>query len=65
MKEEKNKRKQKKDLAKCQKRREEKGFQENGSMHLEGSGALSRINGAVGFVRSTASLKERGWERSK
>ena len=57
----KNKRKQKKELAKCQKRMEEKDFRENGCIPLEGSGTLSRTGGAVGSVRSSASLNESGW----
>ena len=57
----KNKRKQKKELAKCQKRRDEKDFRENGCIPLEGSGTLSRTGGAVGSVRSSASLNESGW----
>lgn len=59
MKAEKNKRKQKKELAKCQKRREEKDFQENGCIPLEGT--LSRTDGVVGSVRSSASLNHSGW----
>lgn len=42
----------KKELAKCQKRREEKDFQENGRIPLEGT--LSRTDGVVGSARSSA-----------
>lgn len=56
----KNKRKQKEELAKCQKLREEKDFQESGCMPLAGSGTLLRTDGVVGSVGSSASINESG-----
>ena len=57
----KNKRKQKEELAKCQKPREEKDFQESGCVLLAGSGAPLRTDGVVGSVGSSASPNASGW----